>query len=96
MSLQTLKLFLKHKFLFCIVIKYFKEYFENPAQDQEMTVVFTPQPLVIGDTERQITAQALLTAIRAQRPASAKGLFIKNCTVSTTMGVGLRVNVSRE
>ena len=41
-------------------------------------------------------AQALLAAIRAQRPASAKGLFIKNCTVSTTMGVGLRVNVTRE
>lgn len=41
-------------------------------------------------------AQALLGAIRAQRPASAKGLFIRNCTVSTTMGVGLRVNVTRE
>jgi large subunit ribosomal protein L1 len=38
-------------------------------------------------------AEAILSAVKAQRPASARGLFIKNCTVTSTMGVGLRVVV---
>jgi large subunit ribosomal protein L1 len=38
-------------------------------------------------------ANAVLTAIRAERPAAAKGTYIKNCTVSSTMGVGLKVEV---
>lgn len=38
-------------------------------------------------------AEAIINALRAERPASAKGAFIKRCTVSTTMGVGLRVDV---
>jgi large subunit ribosomal protein L1 len=36
---------------------------------------------------------AILTAIRAARPPAAKGVFIKRCTLSSTMGVGLRVDV---
>ena len=38
-------------------------------------------------------AETVLTAVKAQRPASARGAFVKNCTVSSTMGVGLRVVV---
>lgn len=38
-------------------------------------------------------ADALVAAVKAERPAGAKGVFINNCTVSSTMGVGLRVNV---
>ena len=37
-------------------------------------------------------AEAAVAAIIAERPAGAKGVLIKNCTMSTTMGVGLRVN----
>ncbi|MBM4143118.1 MAG: 50S ribosomal protein L1 [Lentisphaerae bacterium] len=37
--------------------------------------------------------QTVLTALRAERPASTKGAFIRTCTLSSTMGVGLRVNV---
>ena len=38
-------------------------------------------------------ANVLLAAVKAERPGGAKGVYIKNCTVSTTMGVGVRVNV---
>jgi large subunit ribosomal protein L1 len=38
-------------------------------------------------------AQTLIAAIKAEKPAGIKGEFVKRCTVSTTMGVGLRVNV---
>lgn len=38
-------------------------------------------------------AQTLIAAIKAEKPAGTKGEFIKRCTVSSTMGVGLRVNV---
>jgi large subunit ribosomal protein L1 len=27
------------------------------------------------------------------RPSSAKGIYIKSCTISTTMGPGVKVNV---
>ena len=36
---------------------------------------------------------AVIQAIRAARPTAAKGVYIKRCTVTSTMGVGLRVNV---
>jgi len=38
--------------------------------------------------------QAVIGAIKAERPAAAKGTYIKKCTISSTMGLGLRVNVS--
>jgi large subunit ribosomal protein L1 len=37
--------------------------------------------------------EAVLTAIKAERPAASKGTFIRSCTVSTTMGVGVKLNV---
>jgi large subunit ribosomal protein L1 len=36
-------------------------------------------------------ANALIEAVKAERPAAAKGAFIRTCTVSSTMGVGIRV-----
>jgi large subunit ribosomal protein L1 len=36
---------------------------------------------------------AALEAIRAERPSSLKGSFIRTCTVSSTMNVGLRIDV---
>lgn len=38
-------------------------------------------------------ATAVIAAIRSARPASTKGVFMKRCTLSSTMGVGLRVDV---
>lgn len=37
--------------------------------------------------------KAIVVAVKAERPAAAKGVFIKNCTISSTMGVGISVNV---
>lgn len=39
-------------------------------------------------------AEAILSAIKAERPAAAKGAFIRKCYVSSTMGVGIPVQVS--
>ena len=36
---------------------------------------------------------AVIEAVRAAKPAASKGVFIKRCTVTTTMGPGLHVNV---
>ncbi|MEI6892977.1 MAG: 50S ribosomal protein L1 [Pontiella sp.] len=36
-------------------------------------------------------AQAIVDAVNGARPASAKGTYIKRCTISSTMGPGLRV-----
>lgn len=38
-------------------------------------------------------AQAVIDAVRAARPATAKGIFIKRCTLSSTMGPGLHLAV---
>jgi len=45
---------------------------------------FDPEKLVQN-------AQAVLDAVKAARPASAKGTFIKRVVLSSTMGVGLRI-----
>ena len=37
--------------------------------------------------------EAVITAVKGARPASAKGVFVKRCTLTSTMGVGLRANV---
>ena len=47
---------------------------------------FTPEALAEN-------CQAIIDAVRAARPAAAKGVYIKRCTVTTTMGPGLHVNV---
>lgn len=36
---------------------------------------------------------SLVSALKAAKPAGAKGVYIRNCTVATTMGVGVRVNI---
>ena len=40
-------------------------------------------------------AQAVVDALNGARPASAKGTYIKRCTVSSTMGPGLRVALKK-
>ncbi len=41
-------------------------------------------------------AQAVIQAVLASRPATAKGVFIKRCVVSSTMGVGLQVRIGEQ
>ncbi len=38
-------------------------------------------------------AKAAIDAVQKARPSSVKGAYIKSCTISTTMGPGVRVNV---
>jgi ribosomal protein L1 len=38
----------------------------------------------------------VIKAIRAERPASVKGVFIKSITISSTMGVGVPVAVQSD
>ncbi len=38
-------------------------------------------------------ATTVMDAVRAERPAGAKGTFIRSCTISSTMGAGVRVVV---
>lgn len=39
-------------------------------------------------------AQAFFTSLQAQKPSSLKGAYVKSITVSTTMGPGIKVEVS--
>ena len=41
-------------------------------------------------------AQAVIDAVVKARPASAKGVYIKSCTVSSTMSPGVRVHVKQQ
>jgi len=38
-------------------------------------------------------AKSVITAVQAARPASAKGIYIKRATVSSTMGPGLHIQI---
>jgi len=37
--------------------------------------------------------RAIIEAVEHERPAAAKGIFVRSCTISPTMGVGVRVLV---
>ena len=40
-----------------------------------------------------VNCRAIIEAVQHARPASAKGIYIRRCTLSSTMGPGLHVNV---
>ena len=41
-------------------------------------------------------AHAAIAAVRAEKPAAARGAYIRRCSVSSTMGVGVQVGVRDE
>ncbi len=46
------------------------------------------------DAEKLVdNINAILEAVKHERPAAVKGVFLKSCTVSSTMGVGVKVIV---
>lgn len=57
--------------------------------------------IMVGFGKRSFTTEglaenfhAIYNAILAAKPDSAKGIFIKRCTISTTMGPGLHIDVN--
>jgi large subunit ribosomal protein L1 len=53
-----------------------------------------PVGKVSFDTGKLVeNGQAVVSAVKAEKPAGAKGEYIRNCSVTTTMGVGVKVNV---
>jgi len=38
-------------------------------------------------------ANSIISAVKGSRPAGFKGIYMKSCTVTSTMGVGLRINI---
>ena len=49
-----------------------------------------------GTEKLQENYAALITAIIKAKPASAKGQYIKSCTVASTMGPGVKVNANKQ
>jgi len=46
------------------------------------------------DTAKLVeNGQAVIFAVKAEKPAAAKGEYIRSCSVTSTMGIGIRVNV---
>ncbi len=54
-------------------------------------VPFGKRNFAVAALEENCTA--VIDGLRAARPAAAKGIYIKRCTVSSTMGPGLHINV---
>ncbi len=47
------------------------------------------------DTAKLVeNARAVIAAVRAEKPAGLKGVYLRRCSVSTTMGVGVKVNIT--
>ncbi len=45
-----------------------------------------------GSEKLEQNLDALMTAVVKAKPAAAKGTYIKSCTVSSTMGPGVKVS----
>ena len=48
-----------------------------------------------GPEKLQENLDALMGAIIKAKPAATKGQYVKSCTVATTMGPGVKINVAR-
>ena len=48
-----------------------------------------------GEAKLQENFDALMGAIIKAKPAATKGQYVKSCTIATTMGPGIKLNVSK-
>jgi len=57
-------------------------------------VIHVPVGKVSFDQQRLVeNTQSLIDAVVRAKPATAKGKYVKNATISSTMGPGIRLNV---
>ncbi len=59
-------------------------------------IIHCPIGKVSFGTEKLLeNFNALLGAVNKAKPAAAKGQYIRSCVVSSTMGVGVKINPSK-
>lgn len=56
--------------------------------------VHVPVGRISFDAEKLVeNARAAIEAVRKEKPEGAKGVFLKRCSISSTMGVGVRIEL---
>ncbi len=60
-------------------------------RDSNINVAVGKLSFEVGQLVENI--QTVIDAVRAARPTGVRGAYFKNCSLSSTMGVGLRVNI---
>lgn len=59
--------------------------------DKQSIVHLSVGKVSFGANDLRVNINALLESLKAQRPASLKGTYVKSVNISTTMGPGIKI-----